>query len=258
MSNYTTENLIAVSPGSVPAGTPAIKVGDHVFLAGGIPGGEDVPVGAEFYAPLSSGNTAAETGQALEVEYGVPAYTTYRGVPCCYFDGDTVIRVRGVNDGLTFSESPLAISFWIAIGSAANEDSGILMLGQAAEGYMIAPVYKGGLSISGHGPNYGAANGVSVNWDGSWKHVVLNFGQGVGGSRPLEFCINGESVLTTTFTYAGFPGSQFRDLWLGSYCDDHTYIPNLTGYLAAVRIYPRVLGAAEIAGLYAEFTPTQS
>lgn len=42
MSNYTTENLIAVQPGEIPAGTPAIKVGDHVFLAGNVSGGEEI------------------------------------------------------------------------------------------------------------------------------------------------------------------------------------------------------------------------
>lgn len=50
--------------------------------------------------------------------------------------------------------------------------------------------------------------------------------------------------------------SYTSKLFLGSYWGNATYLPNLTGYLAAIRIYNRALTAAEIAALAAEFTPT--
>ena len=36
MSNYTSQNLIDISPSRVPAGTLAIRIGDDVFTAGSV------------------------------------------------------------------------------------------------------------------------------------------------------------------------------------------------------------------------------
>ena len=46
MSNYTTENLVTVSPGIVPENTLAVKIGNQVFLANGLPAGGS---GVELY-----------------------------------------------------------------------------------------------------------------------------------------------------------------------------------------------------------------
>lgn len=219
--------------------------------------GWEPPAGAVFYAPLDAAAAAAETGQAFTIT-GNPVYAPYLGIPCAQFFGSDVIEAANTN--IPYSENPLSISLWLNVASNPSGDSGIVTIGSNnASGAMLAILCNStGISLSGHGSGYGWETMVApATFDGSWMHVVIVFGQGFGSSRPASVYVNGVKT-SGSFAYnASAYESYTPKLYLGSYWGNATHLPNLTGYLAAVRIYSRALTADEIAALAAEFTPAQ-
>ena len=218
--------------------------------------GWEAPAGYVFYAPLDDDTaTAAETGQSFTVT-GSPVSTVYLGIPCLQFSGSDVIEAANTN--IPYSDSPLSISMWLNIASNPAQDSGILAIGSDSEyGAGLMVVYNStGIGLSGHGPGYGWNTTAPVTFAGQWLHVVVVFGQGSGGSRPASVWIGGTET-SGSFAYnASAYESYTPRFFLGSYWGNASYIPNFTGRMAAVRIYPRALTAAEIATLAAEFTPS--
>lgn len=209
--------------------------------------------GLVFYAPLSASAATAVTGQTLTAYSGNPSFTTYKGIPCAYFDGGDVIRA-GTTD-IPYSTSPISFSFWFNIASNPYSDTGIISLGKNYDGCLMAPLSnQNGLGLSGHGPGYGMDNIAYITYNGTWHHIVAIFDTGSGGSRPGYIYVDGNLSASGTFYYNYFPDDP--EFYIGSYWGDEVHLDNLTGYLAAVRIYNRKLSAQEITLLAQEFTPT--
>ena len=106
MSNYTKENLIAIPPTAVPAGTLAIKVGNEIFTPGNIRIGymafykcASVDTTAKtwtgYKAVLTDGVYSFEDNVTAGLTYGA-AYTP--GIDYIYNDGATV-QVKRMWDG---------------------------------------------------------------------------------------------------------------------------------------------------------------
>ena len=241
--------------------TPAVNgiYADGALVQAFLYQGWQPPAGAVFYAPLAASAVEAETGQDFTIT-GNPAYSTapYQNILCAQFSGSDIIEADNTN--IPYSDSPLSISMWLNIASNPESDSGILTIGSDSEyGAGLMVVYNSsGIKLSGHGPGYGWNTTASVTFARQWLHVVVVFGQGSGGSRPASVWINGTET-SGSFAYNASAYSSYTPrFFLGSYWGNAAYIPNFTGRMAAVRIYNYALSPAEIATLYAEFTPTAS
>ena len=98
MNNYTKENLIALPPESVPAGTLAMKVGDTVFTPGNIrisSGGS-----MDLYKCASVDKTNKTwTGYKASFSNGVYSFETTPATALTYGSGYTPVEGNIYNTG---------------------------------------------------------------------------------------------------------------------------------------------------------------
>lgn len=210
--------------------------------------------GLVFYAPLSQSAATAQTGQALT---GSPAsFTTYLDVPCARFDGSQYMESEMTN--IPYSESPFSISMWINLASNTSGDRGLLGIGTAEDGGLIAIISKSsGITLSGHGGGYGWDNAgpAAFTFNGEWHHLVIVFAQGNAGSRTASMYMDGSLLKSASFVYNpevySWGGTHF---YIGSYWGG-AWLQNCPCFMSALRLYNRELTSDEITALGTEFTP---
>lgn len=189
--------------------------------------------GLVFYAPLAAAAATAETGQTL-TEQDSPAYSVCNGIPCLdttngYLSSE-VLNLQGA--------APQTLSIWLKVTSPAN------VAGALAHGA------GGSMSMAAIGAHYNNAfasfYGTSVDYNygvdvsDKMHHLALTY----DGSVARAY-IDGAIIRQDT---PGEIGIYSDDLLIGSSFGYRIY-----AYLAAARIYNRVLDADEVAALAAEF-----
>ena len=196
--------------------------------------------GLVFYAALSSSRSAAETGQSWSIS-GTVNYKTVDGIPCAEFTGSQCIKSTQMT-GFPAGASPRTLSTWIR-STAYEQDSYTFSYGgEPKSGYF-------GLDID-HDTAYIATSGNSNTLkcpidENKWYHFAAAY-----DGELLHFYCNGglfgsaafpNPVLNTVLDYvnigAGYSGNrnQFK------------------GYIAACRLYNRVLAPTEVKMLSKEF-----
>lgn len=201
---------------------------------------EGIPLsGLLLYAPLKTQQAAAETGQAITYEN--PAFTTYQGIECMQCQGNTYATIAMQN--IPQSDSPRTISFW---AYATGDPSSVTFVsqGQDYENELINICLSMGnlamnFSYNDHSSQY--------NPTGAWHHYAFTY----DGSNAILY-VDAEAKISAATTL-DTNGTDLRIAYLGL----SGYF-NLTGYIAAVRVYDRALASSEIDALAVEFTPSVS
>ena len=195
--------------------------------------------GLIFYDPLDgvSANTPVTGPEYTEIY--PPVYTELSGVPCAEFNPDQ--RLKAANcDG--FPANGFTLSIWF---HQRGSDPGNLMFGYGSDSrYGVCMLRMDNYSSGGFGIERGSGqhySGVSI-MDGKWHHCACVIGESgnnilyLDGNAVLEFealfNVTAGNIAVSSFISGGYTASQ---------------------YLAAARIYDRVLNSDEIRALAGEF-----
>lgn len=201
-----------------------------------------IPTDYVFYAPLSTTTaTNAVTGQELSY-LGSPQAVTFQGIECIR---TTNGGVKTVDTGINMGTDPISMCFW-EYGLSGNNWNTICYLGTDTPGHKFS------VSLSGTYPygNYSIDLSTyhyesSVSGIGAWHCVVLT-------RSGSTYAIYIDGVLNKTYTNSSPSAVSSGKLLIGAKSGEDAY---LDGYIAACRIYNRVLTAEEIALIAQEFTP---
>ena len=194
--------------------------------------------GLVFYASLRDNSATAATGQSLTTT-GTITYQTYKGIPCASLDGSSWIEFsdnefpNGTNAG--------TISLWFNITSFSKPEQCLINYGLRQQGASRSIFTNGYITFAGYAANIATSSSiVSTN---KWYNVVCV----KNGSNEYIY-LNGTLVAE---------GTSSKNTVLGNGCIGHDYSDgnnsNVIGYIAAARIYNRVLTQDEITLLSREF-----
>lgn len=193
--------------------------------------------GLVFHAPLKSAATHALTGQTLTTT-GTPTFQVTDGIPCMYLDGSAYIAFSTGN--LPSGNDPFTISFWSKITSFSNSPCQF-MYGTDTYGACVGLYCKSAESqaVTKHGPS--SADDLSVALDFGFHHVGLTSNGTTTALYMDGVVVDSVSMSWATSLDAGYIGRYITDAM------------RLNGYIAAVRVFNRGLGASEMAQLSKEF-----
>lgn len=208
--------------------------------------------GLVFYASFN-GNTpgTAETGQSLST-YGSISYIKDGGIPCAYFGGSSYIYYPYSSGALPSGSSPCTMSIW----AKDTVNSGGALIGYGAPDVdnnnhrqiMLTPTW--GIFLSNNSEGY--VREPATSFDNNWHHYCIVVNEKVGNYNNIQIFTDGiltkyGNLIITTDTYGNLVfGTSAWDIGTWSL---------LKGYLAAARIYNRVLTQLEIKALCNEFNP---
>jgi hypothetical protein len=163
------------------------------------------------------------------------------------------IWLNGTSSNMSVPDKPgidltttMSVSMWV------NSD-----IHSGSDPRLIAKRYSWDVKLNGSNryPQL-SANGkyALLNYSlptGKWQHLVFTFSSGV-----LTAYVNGQPVsfLANTFTPGDLLPQQLYGLVVGADADNTTYF---NGYLDDIRVYSRVLSAAEVSTMYSQ-TPHSS
>ena len=229
-SNVTAEPW--QSAGGLSTDCPAAPVRYSTTNAAGIAAGYTKD-GLVFWADFSS-LSMSRTGDAMSAS-GTVTKATYAGNRCAQFDESYLYasswsRISG--------SAPRTVSQWI--NTTHGDDARTIYFGtQSGTGSCWSFLIPNGeWYFQGNSRDF--SSGVNVA-DGRWHHLL-----GTYDGTNVDLYLDGTLVKTSA---QALNTSGSGALKLGNdYGDNHPY----TGYMAAVRIYDRVLSASEIASLAGE------
>lgn len=201
--------------------------------------------GLIFYASLSEEKSTAETGQTF-VKYGKILFQTENGIPCVYIGDGDYYELESEN--LPFGGADRTLSCWVKFESntftISEEIFGFGNSNGASSTFYLGTDEPGIYKVFG-------AQGTTISTDAvydltKWHHVAATYSNGVHA-----VFVDGQA--------ANIHGQYTRDtkdgpIRIGAY--DYSY-PHFSGFVAACRLYNRVLSADEISLLAGEFTPNQ-
>ena len=201
--------------------------------------------GLVFYAPLDKASTTAETGQEL-ITSGNVVYETVDGIPSAYFDGSSTIYMPDNSADIATLPSgndPSTMSVWFK--STGNEWGNLVGYCGNEDTARCIWLHSDGTISSSDGSNimHGAGFRDDTNHFGSnWCHALITY-----DGTTLELYIDG----VKKSTYAVSLNTDTIRFGIANWPWTHnTYY--FTGYLAAARIYDRVLSQDEITRLASE------
>ena len=196
--------------------------------------------GLVFYAPLDKAASTAVTGQSWSIS-GTVNYKTVDGIPCAEFTGSQCIKSTQMT-GFPAGASPRTLSAWIKAVDI-NTDVYTFSYGSTAKtGYFGLDVNSGTVQIATSGNTSPVKCPIEAN---KWYHFAAAY-----DGELLHLYRNGE-----LFGSAAFPTPVLNTILeyvnIGAGYAGNTM--NYNGYIAACRLYSRVLSAAEIKMLSKEF-----
>lgn len=206
-----------------------------------------IPVdGLAFYAPLTKASSAAETGQVL-IARNV-TYETVDGIPCAYFDGNATIYMPDNDENilrLPRGNMPGTISLWFK-STAVQYASIMNYCGENRTARGIWLTDSGNITLNDGYDSLSDTVGFcdDVNhFNGSWCHALITY-----NGTTLKLYIDG--IEKSSVDYELNTGAM--RFGIGAWAWGHI-THYFTGYVAAVRVYDRVISAEEIKQLAGEF-----
>ena len=187
--------------------------------------------GLILYVPFDASNDTATTGQSLTMNDSTKvSYTTYKGIACVKLNGTYIIAATG-----TISTIPMTVSVWAA---PLVPNKCVWCSGNQGDPMMY---YSSDNIFRLYSPDTAIGNGAI----GDWHHLVWS----ISSERSSKYYFDGVAVgSVSTNIY-----NTMNNVRIGYRNSDQ---PAWNGYLAGFRIYNRAVSAAEVAALYAEYTPT--
>ena len=196
--------------------------------------------GLVFYAPLDKEASTAVTGQSWSIS-GTVNYKTVDGIPCAQFTGSQCMKSTQMT-GFPAGNTPRTMSAWI---NAVDINTDVYTFSYGAtdqKGYFGLDVNSGTVQIATSSNTSPVKCPIEANkwyhfaaaYDGELLHLYCN-GELFGSDAFPDPTLN--TVLNYVNIGAGYAGDVF----------------NFNGYVAACRLYDRVLSATEIKALAKEF-----
>lgn len=226
----------------------------------------EAPSGSAFYASLSSTTTTAETGDTLTFnDTGITAQTI-NGIPCLYFPGGRNQYISAPDTNMLFeADLNTTFSIWMYTSTVVNAWIGVFGYGRETN-YSKAMIVTGDAGQGQNAPiefDYSnKAYNTNVASYGTWHHVCVTAKRSGGSYTYTNIYIDGVAkVENQSFISAIVRHHQRNIILIGQNASSSSYYQYVAqkafiGYLAAARIYNRILTPAEIATLSQEFTPT--
>ena len=195
--------------------------------------------GLVFYAPLNGNNVTAATGQILTTS-GTVSYDIVNNVPCAYFNNS---NINSAVSGLPTGGSARTISLWLKASNVRK--SYMLSYGsEAGSRYCTLVISDSGYLLGFVA--WGNDHQINTNYDlTKWTHYLATYENGV-----LKLYVNGNQEKQIQISL----NTGSSNVYLGSRISNTEYF---NGYIAAARIYDRVLTQDEITLLSREFSPTE-
>ena len=244
--------------------------GDHLSLAWQLPGGSapangSDPIGPDYlqYEALSAdpnltglvswwkmdegtGTLAADVlATANDGTLGAPVWVSGKRGGALAFDGND--RITCSNLGALGGTTPFTVAAWVKVDAGANADA-VVIQQRAANGYngqyqlKVTAAGKPGFYVYGNGAEqFNFAGATSIN-DGQWHHIAGVRDASGNASIYLDGAVDG-SVTGTTVR------SLSSSINIGIGCDIRDSNKYFRGSIDDVRVYSRVLDAAEIAAI---------
>ena len=198
--------------------------------------------GLVFYAPLAEDKATAETGQTL-TKTGTIEFTTQDKIQCALFDGNSIIKA--LDENLPTGSSPRSISVW-AKSIDTTLDSYVFGFGNRSKNQMFAiNFYFDGLTIGCQDNNFNSTGHITKY---EWHHYVAS-----ASGNEVKIYVDG--VLAHTGNFPQEMNTVSALTFIGASSDRGTSGINyeFKGYIAAARIYNRILSKEEVTSLYNEF-----
>lgn len=209
-----------------------------------------IPVdGLVFYAPLTKASSVAETGQAL-ITSGNVTYDTVDGIPCAYFDGNATIYMPDDDKNilrLPTGNMPGTISLRFK-STAAQYASIMNYCGENRTSRGIWLNTNGNITLDDGSGNLSDTVGFcddANHFNGIWCHAIITY-----NGTTLKLYVDG--IEKSSVDYELNTGAM--RFGIGAWAWGHI-THYFTGYVAAVRVYDRVVTAREIQQLAGEFEP---
>lgn len=245
-STYSTPESSSTSPAS-GSSTPA-----------------DIPTqGLYLYLPLSESAQEAETGQQL-TEVGDLYFETEQGIPCIWFDGASGYQMDAFD--LSQFSNGFTLSFWFSPDDI-GDDIGCIFCQQSdqldeeteewvQDGQVAFRISDGKYSMRIPASEQTVVQTSSAAY--GLHHITFVYDPNGGVEFPLcsiyidgQLAASGENYVDglgsmNDYVRIGFGHTEYDSVYQGVY-----------GYMAALRLYSRVLTQAEINALASEFTPQQ-
>lgn len=206
-----------------------------------------IPVnGLVFYASLSNNSNVAETGQELSM-YGDVQYTRNGSIPCAYFDGDSYLYYSYGDGEFPKGTQPSTLSIWVKV---ENLDDARSVFGYGQDGVdnhnqrKLVLETDEKLHISNN--SGGDINTADIGDYTDWHHYCATISE---SGSVVSLYVDGVAKATGSFTLRT---DAEGNLCIGVDPWDLDY-GKVYGYLAAVRLYNRVLTDKEIQKLSREF-----
>ena len=187
--------------------------------------------GLLLYVPLRQNTASANTGQSLTPsDPSKLSYATYRGIECAKFNSTYITAATG-----SIPIAPMTVSIWAAPLVAQKA---LWCSGSSGDPMMY---YSSGNDFRLYSPDTAIGHGAI----GDWHHCVWS----IPSSGNSTYYFDG----VATGSVKTYESGTMNNIRIGYRNSDQ---PSWNGYLAGFRIYNRVLSAAEVAALYAEYIPT--
>jgi len=219
----------------------AVTASELALLAGEFSPAYVIPTDYVLYAPLVENDAStAVTGQALTYT-GTPAETTMYGIPCLDMRN---AKIAAPDTGINMGTDPISICIWMYCLETTQWGSAVMMGTNGTNGKKICLLTSMNTTgeIGGDFHNYYYSSLVSsLN---KWHCAVIT-----RNGTSSDIYIDG--VKKNTYTNSNINTQSSSNLYIGG---DNAG-SGCKGYLAACRIYNRVLTSEEITSLAVEFTP---
>lgn len=190
--------------------------------------------GLVFYAPLATPVTSAETGQAL-TEHDSPSYSIRDGIPCLYTNegylSSEVLNLRGASSQTLSIWLKVAYPSYVggALAHGSGSDMSMAAIGANEENAFV--------SFFGTSADYN----YNVDLTDRMHHLAMTY----DGSNASAY-VDGVFIRQDTPGAINVTSDAVR---IGA-SFDYRFL----GFLAAARIYNRVLSPTEISLLSSEFS----
>lgn len=214
------------------------------------------------YHPLSSALTALPTGQAVSYAGGGTCVATrYQGIQCMQFTADAGNALCTIPFPVDWSTIRSGwdgtISVWVAATKPKTGTSKIVRLGSGTYTSSSGEWVQIIKNTNGVRANLLTSGAQSTNYtlfeDANFHHVLLVVHRpNTGTESATATCdIYLDGAFQTTISSASWRSYDFTNAWIGM-SDSST---GGSVYLAAFRVWNRILAPSEIAELAQEFTP---
>ena len=189
--------------------------------------------GLVFYNPLKSSAGLNVTGS--------PQFVTHNGIPCAYFDGESYFDTTASN--LPQGQSERTLSCWFSYDDDCYLGDWVMMLGYGTQDYYSE--FGLGINDSGRAVASGYGRDAIFSYypeSETFYHMAVTFYE-----SEAKLYINGAFIQRVYVYDLDTTGNA---VWIGSENGACLF----KGYIAAPRIYNRILTADEIQQLSTEFT----